>query len=424
MAIQQKPTLKTYLSDLVDSYLHLNETSDDLAEGSNHLFLTPALKSKLENLQDNYKGYFQDIAALQSAQPSPTAGSWATLESTDTVWVWDSGTSAWVNTGASSVGDMLASIYDPQGVSADAFDRGNHTGTQLAATISDLNSAIQAYLDLNTVPNWIDPGSATATALEDAAGWTDDRKVVVDTDSVGQKHEDSIYLYEKKTNATATPAHQWIRTSRPVASNTSTGSANPALPFYMCLLKQSNSSATPSLTKVMTEESSTFLAVGDEIGGMDDDFTFIHKWHSGDFEIEMEVASATTNQYAKCGLMFRNSLSSNSIMYALIWQSKDGTGHAGTQPATFTRVDAVHRTTNGGWRVENNGSISQGLPKRLKLVRSGTTFTSFYHDGSVWVQHDSVSLSNAHDDGYIGICGNSNDSTSTAEFNIQKVSGL
>lgn len=424
MAIQQKPTLKTYLSDLIDSYLHLNETSDDLVEGNTHLFLTPALKSKLENLQDNYKGYFQDNSALQAAHPSPSAGSWATLESTDTVWVWDAGTTAWVNTGASSVGDMLASIYDPQGVSADAFDRANHTGSQLASTISDLDSAIQAYLDLNTVPTWIDPASTTASSLEDAAGWTNDRKSIADTDSAGQKHEDNTYLYEKKTNATATPAHQWIRTARPVSTTSSSGAVNSALPFYMCLLKQSSSSADPSLSKVVTEEKSTFLAVGDEIGDTDDDFTFIHKWQAGDFEIEMEIASATTNQYAKCGLMFRNSLATNSVMYALIWQSKDGTGHVGTQPSNFTRVDTVHRTTAGGWRVENKGTISQGLPKRLKLVKSGSDFTAYYHDGSAWVQHHTETLGNANSDGYIGICGNSNDTTTTAEFNIQKISGL
>jgi len=34
-------------------------------------------------------------------------------------------------------GDMLASVYDPQGIRADAFNRANHTGTQTLATISD-----------------------------------------------------------------------------------------------------------------------------------------------------------------------------------------------------------------------------------------------------------------------------------------------
>lgn len=41
-------------------------------------------------------------------------------------------------------GDMLASTYDPQGVQDDAFARANHTGTQLANTISNFNSAADA----------------------------------------------------------------------------------------------------------------------------------------------------------------------------------------------------------------------------------------------------------------------------------------
>lgn len=38
---------------------------------------------------------------------------------------------------ATSYGDMEAATYDPQGIEADAFDRANHTGTQLMASISD-----------------------------------------------------------------------------------------------------------------------------------------------------------------------------------------------------------------------------------------------------------------------------------------------
>lgn len=41
-------------------------------------------------------------------------------------------------------GDMQASTYDPQNIALDAFDRNNMTGTQLASTISDLSTAIDA----------------------------------------------------------------------------------------------------------------------------------------------------------------------------------------------------------------------------------------------------------------------------------------
>ena len=41
-----------------------------------------------------------------------------------------------------ATGDMQKSVYDPQLIEADAFDRNNMTGTQLASTISDFETAI------------------------------------------------------------------------------------------------------------------------------------------------------------------------------------------------------------------------------------------------------------------------------------------
>ena len=39
-------------------------------------------------------------------------------------------------------GDMLKSVYDPQNINGDAFDRSNHTGTQTASTISDFDAEV------------------------------------------------------------------------------------------------------------------------------------------------------------------------------------------------------------------------------------------------------------------------------------------
>lgn len=43
-------------------------------------------------------GYYVDLTALQTAHPTGTDGDFAILGSTDTIWVWDSGTSAWKDT--------------------------------------------------------------------------------------------------------------------------------------------------------------------------------------------------------------------------------------------------------------------------------------------------------------------------------------
>jgi hypothetical protein len=65
-------------------------------------------------------------------------------EAEGTRFRWDGALWLIVGTAASPYGDMDASVYDPTNIIDDAFDRGNHTGTQLAATISDFGSAVAA----------------------------------------------------------------------------------------------------------------------------------------------------------------------------------------------------------------------------------------------------------------------------------------
>lgn len=56
---------------------------------------------------------------------------------------------AWEEMGNSNAtGDMLKSIYDPQNISDDTFDRANHTGTQTASTISNFQSTVSANTDV------------------------------------------------------------------------------------------------------------------------------------------------------------------------------------------------------------------------------------------------------------------------------------
>lgn len=45
-------------------------------------------------------GWYETEQALQAAHPTGTNGQWAIIGSTDTIWTWDSDTSAWVNSGA------------------------------------------------------------------------------------------------------------------------------------------------------------------------------------------------------------------------------------------------------------------------------------------------------------------------------------
>lgn len=45
-------------------------------------------------------GWYETEQALQAAHPTGESGQWAIIGSTDTIWTWDSDTSAWVNSGA------------------------------------------------------------------------------------------------------------------------------------------------------------------------------------------------------------------------------------------------------------------------------------------------------------------------------------
>lgn len=59
---------------------------------------TPTVSKATGGGDEHNKGYFADLTALQTAYPTGANGDYAILGSTDTVWVWDSGTNAWVDT--------------------------------------------------------------------------------------------------------------------------------------------------------------------------------------------------------------------------------------------------------------------------------------------------------------------------------------
>lgn len=48
-------------------------------------------------------GYYATQSALEEAHPTATDGDWVIVGTTDTVWVWDSDTNAWVDTGNAGI---------------------------------------------------------------------------------------------------------------------------------------------------------------------------------------------------------------------------------------------------------------------------------------------------------------------------------
>ena len=124
------------------------------------------------------KGWYATSAALVSANPSCNAGDYAIVGATDTVWIWDTdGTPQWrdgdTKGAVTSVNGNTGAVVIPQvttavdglmiaadktklngiatGATANSADatllaRANHTGTQLAATISDFAAQVIAQV--------------------------------------------------------------------------------------------------------------------------------------------------------------------------------------------------------------------------------------------------------------------------------------
>ncbi len=72
-----------------------------------------------------FLGFYADPTALNTAHPTAVDGNYAIVGSTDTIWIWDQDTTAWVDSGTGGAGDMTQAIYDPTNVAADAFSMEN-----------------------------------------------------------------------------------------------------------------------------------------------------------------------------------------------------------------------------------------------------------------------------------------------------------
>lgn len=132
------------------------------------------------------KGWFSTVAALRSAHTTAVSGDYAIVGATDTVWVWDADTTDWKETdtkgAVSSVNGQTGDVVIPEattsvaglmsaadktklngiatGATANDTDanlknRANHTGTQLASTISDFAATVRTTVltGLSTATN-------------------------------------------------------------------------------------------------------------------------------------------------------------------------------------------------------------------------------------------------------------------------------
>jgi hypothetical protein len=124
----------------------------------------------------------------------------------------------------------------------------------------------------------------------------------------------------------------------------------------------------------------TIVGSGADIWGTADAFHYAHKPLSGDGQITVRVSSLDyTNDWAKAGVMIRETLDANSV-------------HAMMIGRPINLVSFQWRPTTAGNSLNSDSSTVPTPPYCLRLVRVGDTFTGYYYSDGKWVQQGSATI--------------------------------
>jgi len=132
-----------------------------------------------------------------------------------------------------------------------------------------------------------------------------------------------------------------------------------------------NVGATGSYTQSGT--TITIEGAGSDIWGTADAFHYVYIPLTGDCDLSVEVVSlSNTNEWAKGGIMVRESLTANSK-------------YAFSMLAYSRGVDLQYRASTGGNAANTGGDGGITAPRYVRLVRSGDLFTAYEsNNGSTW----------------------------------------
>jgi hypothetical protein len=113
----------------------------------------------------------------------------------------------------------------------------------------------------------------------------------------------------------------------------------------------------------------TIKASGADIWSTTDEFHYVYRTLSGDGEIIARVTSLSqTNNWAKAGVMVRNTLAPNSKVAHMLMAANPTNGGPG--------YSFQLRTTDGG-NMSQVGPVNSGLPYFVRIVRAGNILTGF-----------------------------------------------
>ncbi|MHC4497728.1 MAG: FN3 associated domain-containing protein, partial [Planctomycetota bacterium] len=157
---------------------------------------------------------------------------------------------------------------------------------------------------------------------------------------------------------------------------------------------------TPSAAGSYSVANGVYTVVGDgeDIWGATDDFYYVYTPLTGDGEITARVVSiGHTNDWAKAGVMIRETLSDTSSHAMMIVTPPEGT----TDAFSFQWVNGTNRDNH-----TTGGDVT--LPAWVKIVRIGDTFTGYHAPDEsgvpgAWVQQASETITMV-EDVYIGLC--------------------
>ena len=121
-------------------------------------------------------GWYPNYEALYAAHDTGYDGNWAIVGDTDTIWVWDSDTGTWRDTGESS---KFANYYDKTQIDTNYYDK-----TQIDAKLPNpvtVTVAASAWTTGSYSVTWDDGGKTTYTqcATVTVAGVTADSRIAV-----------------------------------------------------------------------------------------------------------------------------------------------------------------------------------------------------------------------------------------------------
>jgi chitodextrinase len=128
----------------------------------------------------------------------------------------------------------------------------------------------------------------------------------------------------------------------------------------------------------------TVTAAGADIWGSADQGHFAFRECTGDFRMVARLDSfENTDEWAKAGVMFRETLSASS-RYAFMLATPTAVRGAAFQART---------TTGGASGPTNSGDASTALPRWLRIERVGNIFTGYTStDGTSWTPKGSVTI--------------------------------